>query len=131
MGWKYDQFDRLSPTYILALTIHDEVHRPPTFSRRGEERGGVGRGPSADLQRNRIHRALSRPNLLMGADRELVRTCGHHSNLRRAHRLFGSLWDRRVDRCRHRFADHGQGRSDDAAHLYPPYLHKANELGLF
>lgn len=24
------------------------------------------------LQRNRIHRALSRPNLLMGADRELV-----------------------------------------------------------
>ncbi|WP_208245750.1 conjugal transfer protein TrbD (plasmid) [Rhizobium sp. T1470] len=26
------------------------------------------------LRRNRIHRALSRPNLLMGADRELVLT---------------------------------------------------------
>ncbi len=28
------------------------------------------------LQRNRIHRALSRPNLLMGADRELVLLTG-------------------------------------------------------
>ncbi|MBD9452597.1 MAG: conjugal transfer protein TrbD [Rhizobium altiplani] len=28
------------------------------------------------LQRNRIHRALSRPNLLMGADRELVLITG-------------------------------------------------------
>ena len=28
------------------------------------------------LQRNRIHRALSRPNLLMGADRELVLVTG-------------------------------------------------------
>ncbi len=28
------------------------------------------------LQRNRIHRALSRPNLLMGADRELVLMTG-------------------------------------------------------
>lgn len=28
------------------------------------------------LQRNRIHRALSRPNLLMGADRELVLIAG-------------------------------------------------------
>lgn len=28
------------------------------------------------LQRNRIHRALSRPNLLMGADRELVLLAG-------------------------------------------------------
>lgn len=28
------------------------------------------------LHRNRIHRALSRPNLLMGADRELVLTTG-------------------------------------------------------
>ena len=27
------------------------------------------------LHRNRIHRALSRPNLLMGADRELVLYC--------------------------------------------------------
>lgn len=26
----------------------------------------------SNLQRNRIHRALSRPNLLMGADRELI-----------------------------------------------------------
>lgn len=31
-------------------------------------------GPN--LQRNRIHRALSRPNLLMGADRELVLVTG-------------------------------------------------------
>ncbi|GAA2830606.1 type IV secretion system protein VirB3 [Aminobacter aminovorans] len=30
----------------------------------------------ANLQRNRIHRALSRPNLLMGADRELVLVTG-------------------------------------------------------
>ncbi|TAZ25345.1 conjugal transfer protein TrbD, partial (plasmid) [Rhizobium ruizarguesonis] len=28
------------------------------------------------LHRNRIHRALSRPNLLMGADRELVLLTG-------------------------------------------------------
>ncbi len=28
--------------------------------------------PGLHLQRNRIHRALSRPNLLLGADRELV-----------------------------------------------------------
>lgn len=28
--------------------------------------------PHSALQRNRIHRALSRPNLLMGADRELL-----------------------------------------------------------
>ena len=28
------------------------------------------------LQRNRIHRALSRPNLLMGADRELMLITG-------------------------------------------------------
>lgn len=28
------------------------------------------------LQRNRIHRALSRPNLLMGADRDLVLLTG-------------------------------------------------------
>jgi type IV secretory pathway TrbD component len=31
---------------------------------------------SSTLQRNRIHRALSRPNLLMGADRELVLLAG-------------------------------------------------------
>lgn len=30
----------------------------------------------SSLQRNRIHRALSRPNLLMGADRELVLITG-------------------------------------------------------
>lgn len=30
----------------------------------------------AGLHRNRIHRALSRPNLLMGADRELVLLTG-------------------------------------------------------
>lgn len=30
----------------------------------------------ASLRRNRIHRALSRPNLLMGADRELVLLTG-------------------------------------------------------
>ncbi|WP_315927404.1 conjugal transfer protein TrbD [Mesorhizobium sp. SP-1A] len=30
----------------------------------------------AGLNRNRIHRALSRPNLLMGADRELVLVTG-------------------------------------------------------
>jgi type IV secretion system protein TrbD len=30
----------------------------------------------SSLQRNRIHRALSRPNLLMGADRELVLLTG-------------------------------------------------------
>lgn len=30
----------------------------------------------AGLRRNRIHRALSRPNLLMGADRELVLMTG-------------------------------------------------------
>jgi len=30
----------------------------------------------SNLQRNRIHRALSRPNLLMGADRELVLITG-------------------------------------------------------
>lgn len=28
--------------------------------------------PSSNLARSRVHRALSRPNLLMGADRELV-----------------------------------------------------------
>ncbi|WP_064710122.1 conjugal transfer protein TrbD [Rhizobium bangladeshense] len=32
--------------------------------------------PLSGLQRNRIHRALSRPNLLMGADRELVLLTG-------------------------------------------------------
>ena len=31
---------------------------------------------SSSLQRTRIHRALSRPNLLMGADRELVLLTG-------------------------------------------------------
>ncbi|AYG64270.1 MULTISPECIES: conjugal transfer protein TrbD [Rhizobium] len=31
---------------------------------------------ASGLQRNRIHRALSRPNLLMGADRELVLLTG-------------------------------------------------------
>ncbi|MGY5810136.1 conjugal transfer protein TrbD [Rhizobium sp. LEGMi198b] len=31
---------------------------------------------ASGLQRNRIHRALSRPNLLMGADRELVLITG-------------------------------------------------------
>lgn len=31
---------------------------------------------AAGLHRNRIHRALSRPNLLMGADRELVLLTG-------------------------------------------------------
>lgn len=31
---------------------------------------------ASNLQRNRIHRALSRPNLLMGADRELVLLAG-------------------------------------------------------
>jgi type IV secretory pathway TrbD component len=30
----------------------------------------------SNLQRNRIHRALSRPNLLMGADREMVLLTG-------------------------------------------------------
>ena len=30
----------------------------------------------SQLQRNRIHRALSRPNLLLGADRELVLITG-------------------------------------------------------
>ena len=43
-------------------------------------RSGEGRGVMADagagLHRNRIHRALSRPNLLMGADRELVLLTG-------------------------------------------------------
>lgn len=29
-------------------------------------------GPGSSLARSRIHRALSRPNLLLGADRELV-----------------------------------------------------------
>lgn len=32
--------------------------------------------PVSNLRRNRIHRALSRPNLLMGADRELVLITG-------------------------------------------------------
>ncbi|TWF47599.1 conjugal transfer protein TrbD [Neorhizobium alkalisoli] len=32
--------------------------------------------PNTGLQRNRIHRALSRPNLLIGADRELVLLTG-------------------------------------------------------
>jgi type IV secretion system protein VirB3 len=32
--------------------------------------------PQSNLQRNLIHRALSRPNLLMGADRELVLITG-------------------------------------------------------
>ncbi|QLF71752.1 VirB3 family type IV secretion system protein (plasmid) [Peteryoungia desertarenae] len=32
--------------------------------------------PSFGLKRSRIHRALSRPNLLMGADRELVLATG-------------------------------------------------------
>lgn len=32
--------------------------------------------PVSNLQRHRIHRALSRPNLLMGADRELVLITG-------------------------------------------------------
>lgn len=32
--------------------------------------------PLSKLRRNRIHRALSRPNLLMGADRELVLITG-------------------------------------------------------
>jgi len=32
--------------------------------------------PISNLRRNRIHRALSRPNLLMGADRELVLLTG-------------------------------------------------------
>jgi type IV secretion system protein VirB3 len=32
--------------------------------------------PQSNPQRNRIHRALSRPNLLMGADRELVLITG-------------------------------------------------------
>jgi type IV secretory pathway TrbD component len=32
--------------------------------------------PVPALRRNRIHRALSRPNLLMGADRELVLITG-------------------------------------------------------
>ncbi len=32
--------------------------------------------PISGLQANRIHRALSRPNLLMGADRELVLIAG-------------------------------------------------------
>jgi type IV secretory pathway TrbD component len=32
--------------------------------------------PGSALRRNRIHRALSRPNLLMGADRELVLITG-------------------------------------------------------
>ncbi|MDX0694634.1 conjugal transfer protein TrbD [Sinorhizobium medicae] len=31
---------------------------------------------SLGLQRNRVHRALSRPNLLLGADRELVLITG-------------------------------------------------------
>ena len=32
--------------------------------------------PATPLSRSRIHRALSRPNLLMGADRELVLLTG-------------------------------------------------------
>ncbi|AZO07781.1 conjugal transfer protein TrbD [Mesorhizobium sp. M3A.F.Ca.ET.080.04.2.1] len=32
--------------------------------------------PSSSLVRSRVHRALSRPNLLMGADRELVLLTG-------------------------------------------------------
>lgn len=32
--------------------------------------------PGSNLTRTRIHRALSRPNLLMGADRELVLVTG-------------------------------------------------------
>ncbi|MBW9118380.1 conjugal transfer protein TrbD [Rhizobium cauense] len=32
--------------------------------------------PVFELHRNRIHRALSRPNLLMGADRELMLVTG-------------------------------------------------------
>ncbi|ACM31036.1 conjugal transfer protein TrbD [Agrobacterium rhizogenes] len=32
--------------------------------------------PGSNLARSRIHRALSRPNLLMGADRELVLLTG-------------------------------------------------------
>ncbi|MUZ74771.1 conjugal transfer protein TrbD [Agrobacterium vitis] len=32
--------------------------------------------PGSNLARSRIHRALSRPNLLMGADRELVLLSG-------------------------------------------------------
>lgn len=32
--------------------------------------------PASNLRQNRIHRALSRPNLLMGADRELVLATG-------------------------------------------------------
>src|SRR5690606_26143068 len=35
-----------------------------------------GGGSIVSLHRNRIHRALSRPNLLMGADRELVLITG-------------------------------------------------------
>ena len=32
--------------------------------------------PTSSLERTRIHRALSRPNLLLGADRELVLVTG-------------------------------------------------------
>jgi type IV secretion system protein TrbD len=37
--------------------------------------------PQPGLQRNRIHRALSRPSLLLGADRELVLVIGLASSI--------------------------------------------------
>lgn len=69
----------LGATQIVGLfgatgaSIGSVTERTPTFL---SERGGEGRrnmaDPVSNLRRNRIHRALSRPNLLMGADRELV-----------------------------------------------------------
>jgi len=59
-----------------SLWRHRRVYRPANGSSRASRSGRSGGGGVLSLHRNRIHRALSRPNLLMGADRELVLITG-------------------------------------------------------
>jgi type IV secretory pathway TrbD component len=79
--------------------------------------------PGSGLDRSRIHRALSRPNLLIGADRELVLLTGLAAIilifvvLTPYSALFGiAVWIVVVGGA----ADDGQGRSDDAPGLRTP-----------
>jgi type IV secretory pathway TrbD component/type IV secretory pathway VirB2 component (pilin) len=89
---------------------------------------GEGRAEHASPARSRIHRALSRPNLLMGADRELVLLTGLAAVilifvvLTWYSALFGiAIWIVIVGA-----AHDGQGRSDDAQGLSAPHLATAS-----
>ncbi|MQX75930.1 hypothetical protein GHK80_06605 [Sinorhizobium medicae] len=97
---------RLSPCSAQPAPRSEGRRHRPRLQRQGRGRTAES---GANLARSRVHRALSRPNLLMGADRELVLLTGlasvilifvvlTHHPARHPRRPQKSLVSRRPDR---------------------------------